>query len=280
MKRFRTYDQFLNENEDVILASPIAREYVLTHFGDSRFNIKSDNINRDFSVTPYNPEEISRLKEVQSALLDAINSKEIIRIYDAIKDAEGTDYAFGNMFPTKLSLSLVPGFKIDKLENDTETTGRDFLVKDLESIPENIRLSILQVFNDRAEQMYTILTALFYFIDTMNPGTHFRGKNFRKIIEEVSDMVKKVAEEQGFVSEGPYGNRDEKTSITEKDEKAYWHCTKNDVKFQISTEISPSKLNKRGTLRFSIDADEEVPEKYQNLDIENLGNKIKEFTNG
>ena len=101
------YNDFLNE-EDTVKLDRELREYTLSHMKDDRFQLKSNDYFKEFSVLPYKAELLDKFKEIHEKLVNAIDTLDVQDIYKVIIEAESLSYPYGNAFTSKFTISNVP----------------------------------------------------------------------------------------------------------------------------------------------------------------------------
>ena len=282
--QFLDYEQF-NESEDVTLNKEVRDEYVLTHLGDSKFKVKGDNIDRYFSVTPYDDSYIENLSTAQDRLYNALENSVPVVIYDPIKYAEDIPYENGNIFAGPFTLKEIPEISTSLTSDQRDLlnkSDREYLEKEFETLPDNVKTESLRILSDRAEHLSVVLTALFYFLSTIDRAKFYKGMDRDQIVEIYDKKIEEVSESIGFKYKGPFSHRDEETPILLESEYGYWHCSWKGKDFQIKALISPSKLNKTSeniVEEFSLDADwkRDIDAQFINFEMTNLEEKIKLF---
>lgn len=277
----------LSESENVKLEKPL-REYILTHMNDARFQLKSDDFFREFSVTPYKQETLDKLRKLHDDLQNAVKDSNVEQMFTAVSSAELIPYTFGNIFPVKFSLKIIPdlivGLEPDQ-KRSLDASEREFLANSFSSLNKEIKDSIIYILRERGEVLLAVIEALFYYIRIIDKDNYYRGMNSEEIIEEYEAVLEKAAENGSFSYEGPFSSIVTKSSVSADTEIAMWLCTKDMKEFVIKATISPkilrSEENVGGTtgLKFSIMLpDTRVPEKDFNFfNINELSARIKLF---
>lgn len=285
---FLTFDDFLHESEKVSLERNL-REYVLTHVSGDSFSMKRDNFMKDFKVLPYKSETVEKLKEAHNNLVNSIQTLDVKDMYSAITKAESIPYQYGNIYNTKFSLADVPEL-LTSLEDDQKKnlqSPKEFLINDFTTLDKDIKDSIIDELQDRAEILCVVLEALFYYMRSTNKDSFYDGKDQTEIIDEYQELIDDAKKKLSFSCDTPVSDPFKETSINEDSPVAYWKCEKNMKKFIIQGTISIKKLydedNVGGikSLKLSLSTgDDKMPHSdYSYFDTRELETKIDKFYN-
>lgn len=281
-----SYDIFVNEKENVKLQKEL-REYTLTHMGNDRFQLKSEDFYKEFSILPYKKELIDPLKDVYGSLIDAVESLKVTDLYSSIVKAESLPYDFGKVFGNKFTLVEVPDF-MSSLDDDQKRDLSDekaFLLNSFSSLNRDVKDEIVELLRERAEVLCSVIEALFYYIRSVDKENYFEGLNSSEIVEELQKKIEKAAKEAEFSFEGPFDNSESENEITKESSKAFWQCEKNMKKFIVQSTVQPKELNNEANigitkgLKFSLlTQDDKNPDKsFAYFDADELGSRVKLF---
>jgi hypothetical protein len=239
-----TFNQFISESDNIKVEKEL-REYTLSHINDAAFQLKSKNFFKDFSVIPYKKETTDKLKSQFEKLIDAIEKQDVYKLYDVIIKAQSIDYSYGNVFPTKFTLSIIP--EIDINLNDDQlaalkSSEREFLLNNFSQLSKDTRTEILDELLTRAEVFACVIEALFYYIRTINKDDFYDGMSIDEIIDTYEKSIKEASKTKSFSFTGPSSNPDMQTDINDESKVAYWFCEKDLKKFIIKGTISIKDL--------------------------------------
>jgi hypothetical protein len=283
------FDEFLNEEEKVKLDREL-REYTLNHINDDRFQLKSDDYYKEFSVLPYKAELLDKMKSVHEQLVESIEKMNIQDLYKAIYRAESLPYPYGNAFTSKYTLSIVPEL-LPSLDADQKqalaNSEQEFLLNNFSQLGKEIKDQVLETMRERAEVLCAIIEALFYYVRTIDKDNFYQGMNTEELIEEYDAAIEKASKETSFSYDGPTADTKGEVELTPETRVAYWECEKNMKKFIIQATVLPSELysedNIGGTtgLKFSLlSTEDKNPAKgYDYFNIDELSARVKEFYN-
>jgi hypothetical protein len=282
-----SYNDFLKEEETVKMDSEL-REYTLTHMKDDRFQLKSKNFFKEFSVLPYKGELVEPLKQVHGELVKAIDTSNVENLYKAIKKAESIPYSYGGIFTSNYSLSEVPEFSTSLDVDQQRSLGsseREFLLNNFSRLGKNIKDEVIETLRERAEVLCSVIEALFYYIRTIDKENFYKGMNSEEIVEEYQTVIEKASKEVSFSFKGPFDSLEGQNNLTENSRTGYWECEKNMKKFFIQATVQPKELyseeNIGGTmgLKFSLITpdDKNPPKDYSFFNIDELVSRVKAF---
>jgi len=285
---FLAFDKFF-ESEKVTLERNL-REYVLTHMGEDKFQLKSDDLLKEFSVLPYKSETVEKLKSFHNKLVNSIQTLEIKDVYSSIIEAESIPYDYGNIYPTKFSLKEVPELMTsldDDQLNDLKKSSREFLLNNFSQLGKDIRDSIIDELRERAEVLCVVLEALFYYIRTKDKDNFYEGENFDEIVEKYQEAINDASKSSGFSFDTPVSDPTKLTPINNESSKAYWKCEKNMKVFYIVGTLNIKSLYKEDSaggikglkLSFTTENTTETHPDYSFFDISELAKKIETFYN-
>ena len=281
----QSYKDFIYESEKVNLDKDL-KEYTLVHVKEDRFQLKSDDFYKDFTVLPYKSETLDDLKDVQYNLDKAIESLNIEEIYDKIVKAELIPYSYGNVFPIKYNLKNISSLSIsidNEQKKQLEDSEKLFLSNSFSSLNREIKTEILHSLKERAEVLCAIIEALFYYIRLVDKDNFYNGLDRDEIIEVYNKQIDDVKKEGVFSCEGPFKdlNRD---PVSDEDDEAVWICEKDSKKFIIRSTISPNMLysqNKTNpSFKFSLeffDENRQVDDNFKLFNIEELSSRVNAF---
>ena len=285
---FLAFDKFF-ESEKVSLERSL-REYVLTHMSDDKFQLKSDDLLKDFSVSPYKSETIEKLKSIHNKLVNSIQTLEIKDVYSAIIEAESIPYDYGNIYPVKFSLKEVPELMTsldDTQLDDLKKSSREFLLNNFSQLGKDIRDSIVDELKERAEVLCVVLEALFYYIRTKDKDNFYEGENIDEIIEKYQEAINAASKVAVFSADTPVSDPTKLTPINNESNKAYWKCEKNMKTFYIVGTINVKTLYKEDSaggikglkLSFTTENTIETHPDFSFFNIDELPTKIETFYN-
>ena len=284
---FLSYKEFLNETETVKLDKEL-REYVLTHVKDDRFQLKSKDYYKEFSVLPYKSEILNKLHVIQDELAKAVESHNIQQLYRSVTDAERISYPYGNTFTSHFSLSSIPELTTTlepDQQRDLATSEREFLLNQFASLGQSTKDEILEALRERAEILCAVIEALFYYVRTIDKDKFYDGLSREEIIDEYKTAISDASKKESFSFDGPFGDNESKIALDSESRTAFWYCEKNMKKFFIQGTISPKELyaeeNVGGTkgikLSLSTTEDKNPPKDYSFFEKLDLANRIKSF---
>lgn len=284
-----SYDEYLNEEEKVKMDREL-REYTLTHMKDDRFQLKSSDFFKEFSVLPYKGDLMGKFHKVHKDLADAIETLNVQELYSAVSQAESLPYTYGNVYTTKYTLSEVPELTTSLDSNQLQALGaseKEFLLNNFSQLGKSIKDEIIETLRERAEVLCSVVEALFYYVRTIDKENFYEGMDATEIAEEYQKQVEKSSKEASFSVKGPYTDPEGTSDFTSTSQKAFWSCEKDMKKFFIRGTTSPKDLyaeeNVGGTksLKLSIVIEgEDTPQKeYAYFNLEELTNKVKSFYN-
>jgi len=285
---FLAFDKFF-ESEKVTLERNL-REYVLTHQGEDRFQLKSNDLLKEFSVAPYKSETVEKLKSVHNKLVNSIQTLEIKDVYSSIIEAESIPYDYGNIYPTKFSLKEVPELMTsldDEQLRDLKKSSREFLLNNFSELGKDIRDSIVDELKERAEVLCVVLEALFYYIRTKDKDNFYEGENFDEIVEKYQDTITNASKLVGFSVDTPVSDPIKLTPINNESDRAYWKCEKNTKVFYIVGTLNIKSLYKEDSagsikgLKLSLTTEHttETHTDFSFFNISELTKKIETFYN-
>jgi hypothetical protein len=285
---FLAFDKFF-ESEKVKLERNL-REYVLTHIGEDKFQLKSEDLLKDFSVSPYKSETIEKLKTVHNKLVNSIQTLEIKDVYSSIIEAESITYDYGNIYPMKFSLREVPELMTsldDDQLNDLKKSPREFLLNNFSQLGKDIRDSIVDELKERAEVLCVVLEALFYYIRTKDKDNFYEGENIDEIVEKYQEAIDNASKTAGFSADTPVSDPTKLTPINNESDAAYWKCEKNMKVFYIVGTLNIKSLYKEDSaggikglkLSFTTQNTTETHPDYSFFNILELPKKIETFYN-
>ena len=286
MKYINKFNEFINEGDKVSLDREL-REYTLEHMREDRFQLKSKDFFREFSVLPYKSEIMGKLQKAHSDLSKAIESLDVNDLYSSIDSAEDLPYNFGNIYNSKYSLVEVPEL-VSSVENDEQrllvNSPKQFLLNDFSKLGKIIKDGVISTMEERAEVLCCVIEALFYYVRTVDKDHFYMGMNNDEILEEYNIAIKTASKEASFSFNGPFS--DTKTeSFSPESPTVFWKCAKNMKEFFVRATVNPKdmyaedNIGKTSGLKFSIVLeDEKVPQKnYSYFDIVELGDRVKSF---
>jgi hypothetical protein len=285
---FLAFDKFF-ESEKVTLERNL-REYVLTHRGEDRFQLKSDDLLKDFSVSPYKSETVEKLKSIYNRLVNSIQTLDIKDLYSSIIEAESIPFDYGNIYPMKFSLKEVPELMTsldDDQLNDLKKSPREFLLNNFSQLGKDIRDHIVDELHERAEVLCVVLEALFYYIRTKDKDNFYEGENTDEILEKYQGAIDNASKSVGFSANTPVSDPIKLTPINNESNKAYWKCEKNTKKFYIVGTLNIKTLYKEDSaggikglkLSFTTENTTETHPDFSFFNIEELSKKIEIFYN-
>jgi len=285
---FLAFDKFF-ESEKVTLERNL-REYVLTHKSDDNFQLKSNDLLKEFSVLPYKSETIEKLKTLHTKLVNSIQTLEIKELYSSIIQAESIPYDYGNIYPTKFSLKEVPELMTSLDDNqleDLKKSSREFLLNNFSQLGKDIRDSIVDELKERAEVLCVVLEALFYYIRTKDKDNFYEGENIDEIMEKYQEAINSASKVAGFSADTPVSDPTKLTPINNESNKAYWKCEKNMKTFYIVGTINVKTLYKEDSaggikglkLSFTTENAIETHPDFSFFNIDELPTKIETFYN-
>lgn len=285
--RIKTYDDFLSESENIKVKKEL-KEFTLTHLHDAVFQIKSGDYFKEFSVTPYKDETRDKLKSTFNRLIDAIDQENVSTLYSNVSSAEMLDYKYGNVFPSKFSLMLIPELTVDLTDEQMialKGSEKDFLLNEFSQLPKRTKDDILIELTDRAQILCCVIEALFYYIRTIDKANFFNGLSTDEIVEDYEKVIEESSKEESFSYDGPSSDPVMKTPLAADSTKAYWLCEKNLKKFVIFGTIAVKDLhaeeNIGGTsgLKLSVSLpDDKSPEKdYNYFNLTELTKRVQMF---
>ena len=284
--KFLSYENFLNE--ETVKIDKELREYVLTHMGEDRFQLKSKDFFKEFSVLPYQKELVIKLHNIHSDLISALDKMHAYDLYSCIEKAEKLPYVYGNVFTTKYSLLLVPeissSLELDQKQS-IESSTKEFFLNSFTHIGKNMKDEILSSLRDRAEILCSVIEALFYYIRKIDKDSFYDGKSSDEILEEYEESIEEASSKSNFSYDGPYNSTAGENKIDNTSVTAFWYCEKNSKKFLIQATIQPKELyveeniGKTKGLRFSlITENEKTPLKdFGFFPLNQLTSKVKIF---
>ena len=285
---FLTFDSFLHESEKVSLERNL-REYVLTRISGDSFSMKRDDFMKEFKVLPYKSETLEKLKSTHNNLVNSIQSLDVKDLYSAITKAESIPYEYGNIYNAKFSLADIPEL-LTSLEDDQKKnlqSPKEFLLNDYSSLSKDIKDSIIDELQERAEVLCVVLEALFYYMRSSNKESYYEGQDQNEILDEYQQYIDDAKKVLSFSCDSPVSDPFKETSINDESKIAYWKCEKNMKKFFIQGTISIKKLYDEDTangikgLKLSLSTgDDKMPHKdYSFFDAKELEYKIDKFYN-
>lgn len=278
---FKTYNQFINESNPVKLDKDL-HEYDLTFLDGSQFDLKSDNFYKQFSVLPYKSEDLDKLKDIHEKLQDSIESLDVNELYKNVIEAELIPYSYGNVYPTKFSLNIIPDLSLlldDNQRNTMTNSEKEFLINNFSTLSKEVKDLIIDTLQERAEVLCAVIEALFYYLRSVDTDKFYNMMSQSEILDTYQDEIDKANKETSFSYEGPFST-ETKLPVNDSSESCIWLCEKDMKKFQIKSTISPKMLKaekhsgNKG-LKFSIIMDEELTNDFRFFDIEELKNRIE-----
>lgn len=282
-----SYYDFIVESEKISIDKDL-REYTLTHVNADKFNLRGDNLYKEFSVLPYKKETLDELKKIHTMLANAIDELDIQDLYKAVTKSDLSVYDFGKIYTTKFSLNDIPELSTT-LEPEQQqalaSSEREFLLNNYSQLPKAIRDSIVDELRERAEVLCVVIEALFYYVRLIDKDNFYNGKTGEEIIEEYQECIDKAIKEQQFSVDGPFTDMKSKIPVSTDSETAYWECEKNMKKFFIRGTANLKKLQEEDNigslkgLKFSLllPEQEDSVENYSHFNITELSNRIKSF---
>jgi hypothetical protein len=285
---FLTFDKFF-ESEKVTLERNL-REYVLTHRGEDKFQLKSNDLLKEFSVSPYKSETVEKLKAVHNRLVNSIQTLDIKDLYSSIIEAESIPFDYGNIYPMKFSLKEVPELMTsldDDQLSDLKKSPREFLLNNFSQLGKDIRDHIVDELHERAEVLCVVLEALFYYIRTKDKDNFYEGENVEEIIEKYQEAIDNASKSASFSAEAPVSDPIKLTPINSESNRAYWKCEKNMKKFCIVGTLNIKTLHKEDSaggikglkLSFATENTAETHPDFSFFNIDELPEKIEIFYN-
>lgn len=285
---FLAFDKFF-ETEKVTIERNL-REYVLTHMGADRFQLKSDDLLKDFSVIPYKSETIEKLKTIHNKLVNSIQTLDIKDLYSSVMEAETIPYEYGNIYQTKFKLSEVPELMTSLEDEQIESlkkSSREFLLNNFSQLGKDIRDSLVDELKERAEVLCVVLEALFYYIRTKDKDAFYEGQNADEILEEYQKVIDNAQKTAQFSADSPVSDPTKLTPINNESDKAYWKCEKNMKKFYIVGTLAVKSLYKEDSaggikglkLSFTTENTVETHPDFSFFNIDELPEKIENFYN-
>jgi hypothetical protein len=282
-----SFQDFLGEEEKVKLDKDL-REYTLTHMKNDRFQLKSDNFFKEFSVLPYKSEIQESLRKAHSKLEKAIDSMNAEELYSAVLTAESAPYDYGGIYTSHFSFSQIPSL-MTSLDADQQqalaSSEREFLLNNFSQLGKSIKDEILESLRERAEILCCVIEALFYYIRTIDKDNYYQGMNSEEIVEEFETQIEKSSKEASFSFRGPFADNSGESDLSDTSTTAFWKCEKDMKVFYVQSTIQPKQLyneeNIGGTkgLKFSLTLpDDKTPEKnFSFFPIEDLTTRVKTF---
>ena len=282
-----SYHDFIAESEKVSIDKDL-REYTLSHVNADKFNLKGNNLYKEFSVLPYKKETLEELKKIHIMLTESIESLNVQDLYKAVTKSDLSVYDFGKIYTTKFSLKNIPEL-LTNLEPDQQqalaSSEREFLLNNYSQLQKGIRDSIIDELRERAEVLCVVIEALFYYVRLIDKDNFYNGKTGEELVEDYQECIDKAIKEQQFSAEGPFTDMKSKIPLSSDSERAYWECEKNMKKFFIRGTINPKQLQKEENigglkgLKFSLllPEKENSVEDYSHFDVTELSNRIKSF---
>jgi hypothetical protein len=283
---FLSYINFLLEKENVKLQKEL-REYTLTHMGADRFQLKSEDFYKDFSVLPYKKELVEPLKEIYGSLITAVESLKAEDLYSKVTKAESLPYDYGKVFGNKFTLSEVPDLMttLDDEQKRALSNEKAFLMNNFSTLNRDIKDEIIEQLRERAEVLCSVIEALFYYIRSVDKENYFEGMSSSEIIEDLEEKIEKASREAGFSFKGPFENSESENEVTTESSKAFWQCEKNLKKFVVQATVKAKELNSEANigiskgLKFSLlTPDDKNPDKsFAYFDANELASRVKLF---
>lgn len=283
--KFLRYAEFLSEKENVKIDKEL-REYTLSHMSDDKFQLKSKDFYKEFSVLPYKGEVLEPLRKIQEKLIDAIEKSDPRELFSAIQTAERISYPFGNIYNTSFSLSQVPELMMsldDDQKKTISTSEREFMLNNLSGLGRDIKDDLIQIMRERAEVLCSVIEALFYYVRISDKSSYYESLSRDEIISAYEEALEKSSKDAQFSFEGPFSGTDKK-DLDKDSSFAFWSCEKDTRKFFLKSTISPKKLYDEETLggirglKFSIlGKDDEPLQDYSYFSLEDLTSRVKSF---
>jgi len=280
------FSEFLRESEKVDLKK--LREYTLTHMSSDRFQLKSDDFFKEFTVLPYKSEILDDLKELHSKLADSIESLDVNDLYKNVKAANNIPYNFGNIFTSGFTLSIVPDLVNsleDSMRDSLNKSEREFLLNHFSQLDKDKKDDIIEALRERAEILCGVIQALFYYIRTEDKENYYQGMNSEEILEEYEEAIEEAS--RGLFSyRGPFSNSTSETKFSNEN-IAFWAAKKDMKELLIQGTVEPKliytedKMSDVPGLKLSLlSKGEETPKKeYSHFPLVELKRKIEEFYN-
>lgn len=285
---FLAFDKFF-ESEKVTLERNL-REYVLTHRGEDKFQLKSNDLLKEFSVSPYKSETIEKLKSVHNKIVNSIQTLDIKDLYSSIIEAESIPFDYGNIYPMKFSLKEIPEL-MTSLDDDQldylKKSPREFLLNSFSQLGKDMRDSIVEELKERSEVLCVVLEALFYYIRTKDKDNFYEGENLDEILEKYQEVIDNASKLATFSVDEPVSDPTKNAPINNESEKAYWKCEKNMKVFYIVGTLNIKSLYKEDSaggikgLKLSLTVDDtiETHPDFSFFNIDELLKKIETFYN-
>jgi hypothetical protein len=282
-----SYDEFLNEEDKVKLDKDL-REYTLTHMKDDRFQLKSGDFFKEFSVLPYKAEQIEPLKKAHSKLSTSVEDMSIQSLLGAVRAAESIPYSYGGVYNSPFSFNEIPEL-LPSLDADQQqalaTSEREFILNNFSQLGKTVKDSIIDELRERAEVLCAVIEALFYYIRTIDKDEFYDGMNQSELVKEYETYIEKASKEAGFSFEGPFSEPEAQNNLSANSRTAFWACEKNMKAFLIQATVLPKELyaeeNIGGTkgLKFSLTTEDDTdPEKdYSFFNVGELASRVKSF---
>lgn len=282
-----SFQEFLNEKEIPLSAS--LDDYTVNDKGEGKFTVEIDGVEKQFSVLPV-PKDIKAYEKIFFDLNNAINDTNPVEIYKALKDIEGLQYNFGNLFSTSLSLSNVKELALALTDTQRillQTSESEFLKKYFSALPKETKAAVLEYLMKTAQLYAIVLESLFYFTRTGDVKKFFDGMDFKTILEEYQSVIDSCSEKHGVIYTGPYADPKNKTEIDAPVEYAYWFAEdkKSGKRWLVRGTVSPGDLNsekniigKKGTnFTFLTNSLEEIDKRYTSFPAYELEKKVEEY---